>query len=175
MTVYRTFSHGVGQCPGQVAVPLVYDESLSIEQQIAVLAGQIQSLTSDYVTKDELADDLAGILGRLESATRDLMKYTDREVSTLGATLRGLIGAIEAGAMAWDVTEGIYNEATRAARNAFDDVTVHGVSVETLSECGLDVDGIAECGLNVRGLAVWAGPVLVDGFEPEGVFFSEEV
>ena len=67
------------------------------------------------------------------------------------------ISAIEAGAMAWDVTEGIYNEATRAARNAFDDVTVHGVSVETLSECGLDVDGIAECGLNVRGLAAPTG------------------
>lgn len=173
MTVYRTFSRGVGQCPGQIAVPLVYDESLSIEQQIAALAGQIQALTSDYVTKAELDDDLADILKKLEYAVDDLMRYTDREIGNLDATLRGLIGAIEEGALSWDVTEGLYNEATRAARNAFDDVTVHGVSVETLSECGLDVDGIAECGLNVRGLAVWAGPVLVEGFEPEGVLYTE--
>ena len=48
MGIYYPFLGGSRTC-NQITTPLVYDESLSVEQQIACLFGKIANIDSDFV------------------------------------------------------------------------------------------------------------------------------
>ena len=55
MGIYYPFLGGGRTC-NQITTPLVYDESLSVEQQIACLFGKIANIDSDFVTTVEFDD-----------------------------------------------------------------------------------------------------------------------
>lgn len=159
MGIYYPFL-GSGRTCNQIATPLVYDESLSVEQQIACLFGKI----GDVVSKAELDDFKRQVHAEQVEQTSQLEGYTDTEVAKLDKSLRDLIAGLQVGLFVWNVTVGAYTDNVRAMRDFFNDVTVHAITVDQLAQLDLTVDQLANCGLNVRGLAVYSGQLIGDGF-----------
>lgn len=169
MGIYYPFLGGGRTC-NQITTPLVYDESLSVEQQIACLFGKI----GDVVSKAELDDFKSQLHAEQKAQTKQLEGYTDTEVAKLDKSLRDLIAGLQVGLLVWNVTVGSYTESVSAMRDFFNDVTVHAITVDQLAQLDLTVDQLADCGLNVRGLAVYSGQLIGDGFVPEGIMYDEE-
>ena len=163
MGIYYPFLGGGRTC-NQITTPLVYDESLSVEQQIACLFGKIANIDSDFVTTVEFDDFKSQIHAEQVAQTEQLEGYTDSEIANLDKELRDLIAGSQVGLLIWNVTVGRYTGNVRAMRDFFNDVTVHAITVDTLAQLDLTVDQLAECGLNVRGLA--------DDFVPEGITYD---
>lgn len=169
MGIYYPFLGGGRTC-NQITTPLVYDESLSVEQQIACLFGKI----GDIVSKAELDDFKRQVHAEQVEQTSQLEAYTDAEIDKLGKTLLRLIDDLQVGVLAWNVTVGSSTESVSAMRDFFNDVTVHAITVDQLAQLDMTVDQLANCGLNVRGLAVYSGQLIGDGFVPEGIMYDKE-
>lgn len=173
MAIYYPFL-GSGRTCNQITTPLVYDESLSVEQQIACLFGKIANIDSDFVTTVEFDDFKNQIHAEQVSQTEQLEGYTNSEIDKLDKNLRDLIASLQIGALIWNVTVGAYTGNVKAMRDFFNDVTVHAITVDQLAQLDMTVDQLANCGLNVRGLAVYSGQLIGDGFVPEGIMYDEE-
>lgn len=163
---------------GQVVDPLVYDENLTIAQQIACLYTYFHSMDSNFVTVQTFEDFLAALDAEQEAQTETLEQYTDDEIAKLYTALMAEINKLVGGQMIWDVTQGARENDIETMRNLFNDVTVHGLTVDqltdaTYNEAALTVDSLADCGLNVRGLAVWGGQYLIPDAMPEGILYTE--
>lgn len=171
MAIYYPFL-GSGRTCNQITTPLVYDESLSVEQQIACLFGKIAGIDSDFVTNVEFDDFKNQIHAEQVSQTEQLEGYTDSEIDKLDKNLRDLIAGLQVGMLVWNVTVGAYTGNVKAMRDFFNDVTVHAITVDTLAQLDMTVDQLADCGLNVRGLAVFSGYLEGDSFVPEGVMYD---
>lgn len=171
MGIYYPFLGGGRTC-NQIATPLVYDESLSVEQQIACMFGKIANIDSDFVTTVEFDDFKSQIHAEQVAQTEQLEGYTDSEIAKLDKELRDLIAGSQVGLLIWNVTVGKYTGNVRAMRDFFNDVTVHAITVDKLAQLDLTVDQLAECGLNVRGLAVFSGYLMGDDFVPEGIAYD---
>jgi hypothetical protein len=171
MGIYYPFLGGGRTC-NQIATPLVYDESLSVEQQIARLFGKIAIIDSDFVTTVEFDDFKSQIHAEQVAQTEQLEGYTDSEIAKLDKELRDLIAGSQVGMLIWNVTVGACTGNVKAMRDFFNDVAVHAITVDTLAQLDLTVDQLAECGLNVRGLAVFSGYLMGDDFVPEGIAYD---
>lgn len=171
MAIYYPFLGGGRTC-NQITTPLVYDESLSVEQQIACLFGKIAGIDSDFVTTVEFDDFKNQIHAEQVAQTEQLEGYTDSEIDKLDKNLRDLIAGLQVGMLIWNVTVGAYTGNVKAMRDFFNDVTVHAITVDTLAQLDMTVDQLADCGLNVRGLAVFSGYLEGDSFVPEGVMYD---
>lgn len=171
MANYYPFLGGGRTC-NQITTPLVYDESLSVEQQIACLFGKIANIDGDFVTTVEFDDFKNQIHAEQVSQTEQLEGYTNSEIDKLDKNLRVLIANLQVGTLIWNVTVGTYTDNAKAMRDFFNDVTVHAITVDTLAQLDLTVDQLAECGLNVRGLAVFSGYLMGDDFVPEGITYD---
>lgn len=173
MGIYYPFLGGGRTC-NQIATPLVYDESLSVEQQIACLFGKIANIDGDFVTTVEFDDFKNQIHAEQVSQTEQLEGYTNSEIDKLDKNLRDLIANLQVGTLIWNVTVGTYTDSVKAMRDFFNDVTVHAITVDQLAQLDTTVDQLADCGLNVRGLAVYSGQLMGDGFVPEGIMYDKE-
>lgn len=173
MGIYYPFLGGGRTC-NQITTPLVYDESLSVEQQIACLFGKIANIDSGFVTTVEFDDFKNQIHAEQVSQTEQLEGYTNSEIDKLDKNLRDLIASLQIGTLIWNVTVGTYTDNVKAMRDFFNDVTVHAITVDQLAQLNLTVDQLADCGLNVRGLAVYSGQLIGDGFVPEGIMYDKE-
>lgn len=173
MGIYYPFLGGGRTC-NQIATPLVYDESLSVEQQIACLFGKIANIDGYFVATVEFDDFKNQVHAEQVSQTEQLEGYTNSEIDKLDKNLRDLIAGLQIGTLIWNVTAGAYTDNVRAMRDFFNDVTVHAITVDQLAQLDLTVDQLADCGLNVRGLAVYSGQLIGDGFVPEGIMYDEE-
>lgn len=175
MRCYPTF--GCTTLPNcQLITPLVYDESLSYEQQIACLMGQMKKVAEyaeQFVTNNVFQEFVAFMEKDQNEQTEELEQYTDKQVLVLKAYLVSLIDQITAAMEIWDVTHGRFNRNVDSMRNLFNDVTIHAITVDTLASLDLTVDQLAECGLNVRGLAVFSGYLVGDDFVPEDIEYSD--
>ena len=171
MGLYYPFLGGGRTC-NQVTTPLVYDESLSYEQQIACIFGKLSEIGESYVSATEFDDYKGKAAADQEKQTGELEGYADAAVSALDKKLRKLISDLQVGMMLWNVTVGEYTGNVQAMRDMFNDVTVHSITVDTLAGLGMTVDELADCGLNVRGLAVFSGYLVGDGFVPEGIMYK---
>lgn len=165
---------GGGRTCNQIATPLVYDESLSVEQQIACLFGKIANIDGDFVATVEFDDFKNQIHAEQVSQTEQLEGYTNSEIGKLDKNLRYLIANLQVGALIWNVTAGTYADNAKAMRDFFNDVAVHAITVDQLAQLDMTVDQLADCGLNVRGLAVYSGQLIGDGFVPEGIMYDKE-
>lgn len=173
MAIYYPFLGGGRTC-NQITTPLVYDESLSVEQQIACLFGKIASIGSDFATTAEFDDFKNQIHAEQVSHTEQLEGYTNSEIGKLDKNLRDLIANLQVGTLIWNVTAGTYADNVKAMRDFFNDVTVHAITVDQLAQLDMTVDQLADCGLNVRGLAVYSGQLMGGGFVPEGIMYDKE-
>ena len=173
MGIYYPFLGGGRTC-NQITTPLVYDESLSVEQQIACLFGKIANIDSDFVTTVEFDDFKNQIHAEQVSQTEQLEGCTNSEIDKLDKNLRDLLASLQIGTLIWNVTVGAYTGNVKAMRDFFNDVTVHAITVDQLAQLDMTVDQLANCGLNVRGLAVYSGQLIGDGFVPEGIMYDEE-
>ncbi len=173
MGIYYPFLGGGRTC-NQITTPLVYDESLSVEQQIACLFGKIADIDSDFVTTVEFDDFKNQIHAEQVSQTEQLEGYTNSEIDKLDKSLRDLIASLQIGTLIWNATVGTYTDNVKAMRDFFNDVTVHAITVDQLAQLDMTVDQLADCGLNVRGLAVYSGQLMGDGFVPEGIMYDKE-
>lgn len=159
----------------QLITPLVYDESLSYEQQIACLMGQMKKLTAyveQFVPNSVFQEFVKFMEKDQNKQTEELEQYTDKQLLALKTYLISLIDQITAAMEIWDVTLGRFNNNVDSMRDLFNDVTVHAITVDTLAQLDLTVDQLAECGLNVRGLAVFSGYLTGDDFVPEGITYD---
>ena len=169
MAIFWPFRNG-NTC-NQITMPMVYDESLSIAQQIACIMGKVQQLETDEVTQEMLEQLVQWINQDQAEQTTELKQYSDNSDKALEARLIAFIQTLEKGMLTWDVTHGRYTSSVEAMRNLFNDVTLHAITVDTLNTLDLTVDGLADCGLNVRGLAVYSGWLLGEDFTPEDVTY----
>lgn len=173
MGIYYPFL-GSGRTCNQITTPLVYDESLSVEQQIACLYGKIAGIDSDFVTAVEFDDFKNQIHAEQVAQTEQLEGYTDSEIDKLNKNLRDLIAGLQVGMLVWNVTVGAYTDNVKAMRDFFNDATVHAITVNSLAQLDMTVDQLADCGLNVRGLAVFSGYLIGEDFVPEGITYDGE-
>lgn len=171
MAFYYPFLGGGRTC-NQITTPLVYDESLSVAQQIACLFGKIKSMDTDFVSTDEFKEFINQLNNELDKIKSDAETYTDGEIANLDNKLIKIIEQLQIGMRIWNVTVGKYTENVTAMRDFFNDVTVHAITVDTLANMDVTVDGLTDCGLNVRGLAVFSGYLVGDDFVPEGIMYS---
>lgn len=171
MAFYYPFLGGGRTC-NQITTPLVYDESLSVAQQIACLFGKIKSMDTDFVSTDEFKEFINQLNIELDKIKSDAETYTDVEIANLDNKLIKIIEQLQIGMLIWNVTVGKYTENVTAMRDFFNDVTVHAITVDTLANMDVTVDGLTDCGLNVRGLAVFSGYLVGDDFVPEGIMYS---
>ena len=171
MAFYYPFLGGGRTC-NQITTPLVYDESLSVAQQIACLFGKIKSMDTDFVSTDEFKEFINQLNTELDKIKSDAETYTDGEIANLDNKLIKIIEQLQIGMLIWNVTVGKYTENVTAMRDFFNDVTVHAITVDTLANMDITVDGLTDCGLNVRGLAVFSGYLVGDDFVPEGIMYS---
>lgn len=171
MAFYYPFLGGGRTC-NQITTPLVYDESLSVAQQIACLFGKIKSMDTDFVSTDEFKEFMNQLNIELDKIKSDAETYTDVEIANLDNKLIKIIEQLQIGMLIWNVTVGKYTENVTAMRDFFNDVTVHAITVDTLANMDITVDGLTDCGLNVRGLAVFSGYLVGDDFVPEGIMYS---
>lgn len=173
MALYYPYCVGGALC-NQITTPLVYDESLSIAQQIAAIMGRLSEIDTTYLPLDQFQEFLNQLNAEQASQTSELEDYTDTSVSNLRTELIKLINGLQIGMLIWDVTQGAFDDNVQAMRDLFNDVTVHAITVDTLANLeGLTVDGLANSGLNVRGLAVFSGYLEGADFVPEGITYSE--
>lgn len=173
MALYYPYCVGDTLC-NQITTPLVYDESLSIAQQIAAIMGRLSEIDTAYLPLDQFQEFLNQLNAEQAAQTSELEDYTDTSVSNLRTELIKLINGLQIGMLIWDVTQGAFDDNVQAMRDLFNDVTVHAITVDTLANLeGLTVDGLANSGLNVRGLAVFSGYLEGADFVPEGITYSE--
>lgn len=139
-------------------IPKFYWDVKSQEQRIKVICCLVQQLIDESKDFDATVTELRNAL---DSAISECKSYTDSEIGELRAQLMLLIEQLESGALAWDVTTGEYKAPTDAARDSFNDVTIHDITVRVLSES----DGANEpdCSLetSVCNLEIWEVCVLV--------------
>lgn len=163
---------GSGATCNQITTPLVYDESLSIAQQIAVIMGKINSIDEKYVDETELKTVIDELNKELTTIEKRVNARTDAELRSLLVKINDIIESLQVGALVWDVIRGRYTTSVEASRNVFNDVTVHAITVDALANLDLTVAQLAECGLNVRGLAVFSGYLVGDTFKPVGIEYT---
>lgn len=155
--------------PFQKTTPLVYDESLSVAQQIAKIFGMYQEITGSMVTTDSLQaaiDEVRRYVDQVSSQiAQDALAYTDERFSELADALADLDEAMRV----WNVTTGGYDRSEDAIRALFNWVTVHSATCAQLAEWG-SVDQLTDSGLTVYGLAVYSWWLWGRNFTPDGVF-----
>jgi hypothetical protein len=173
MCVYYPYM-GTGATCNQITTPLVYDESLSIAQQIACIMGRIKEIDTSFVHTSQFADFLEWLKKDQDAQTADMREYTDAEVKDAANALLKLIEETQKGMMLWNVVLGKFYANTNTMRDIFNDLTVHAIDVDTLAELDMDVAQLSECGLNVRGLAVFSGYLLGEKFRPLGVVYEDK-
>lgn len=165
--------------PNAVTWPLVYDESVSIVQQIAYIMGAVNEVNErqgDWANKSDLATLWADFLADQAAQTKALQGYADAQDAKVTAELMVEIQKIGKSMMVWDVTQGAFAESTVAMRNLYGWLAVHAVTVEELAASTVTptVAQLAAHGLNVRGLATWSTE-LKDGWtEPAGIRYEGE-
>lgn len=172
MGVYYPYM-GTGSTCNQITSPLVYDESLSIAQQIACIMGRIKEIDTSFVHTSQFADFLEWLKKDQDAQTADMREYTDAEVKDAVNALLKLIEETQKGMMLWNVVLGKFYGNTNTMRDMFNDLTVHAIDVDTLAELDMDVAQLSDCGLNVRGLAVFSGYLMGEKFQPLGVVYED--
>lgn len=159
-------------------MPNIYFNVISDEERIRAICKAIDDLymiENSYLTIQAFNDFLAQLEKDQTAQTQEAHAYADAQDTNLLAQVKALIEQLQIGMWIWDVTQGAYAENVEAMRDLFNDVTVHGISVDTLATLpAATVDTVAESGLNVRGLAVFGGYLVGGDFTPEGIAYQNE-
>lgn len=159
-----------------VTWPLVYDESVSIVQQIAYIMGAIneQHLEIDGLMTDaEFAEWLKQYETDRDNDGKAANTYTDEQVKNAVNYLHWLIDQLAMSGITWDVTQGVFTDTVTAMRNLYRWDSVHAITVKQLADNVETVAALAASTLNVRGLATWSYELVADWSEPDGIRYVE--
>lgn len=151
--------------PFQKTVPLVYDESVSMAQQVAAIMGKLCELAQNQLSKEELEALRQWFIQDQAVQTDQLQRYADSKFNDIQQWLYDQMCAYPV----WDVTQGGLNRNRETMRNLFNDLTLHACTVDELAEWG-SVDQLADSCLNVRGLAVYSWYLFGSTYVPNGVW-----
>lgn len=158
-------------------MPNIYFNVISDEERIRAICKAIDDLyniENSYLTIAAFNEFLTQLEKDQTAQTQEAHAYADAQDTNLLAQVKALIEQLQIGMLIWDVTQGTYAENVEAMRDLFNDVTVHGISVDTLATLpAATVDSISTSGLNVRGLAVFSGWLTGSDFIPEGVWHND--
>lgn len=158
--------------PNGVTFPLVYDESVSIVQQIAYLFGGYKQLTEveqSFITQDVFDDFLAALSQDQADQTAALQEYADAGDAKTLAAAKALIDKIVATNLIYDPTQGRLVDSVTAMRNLYTWLSVHAITVDQLTASVETCEALAAQTLNVRGLATWSFELVEGWTEPEGI------
>lgn len=144
--------------PNAITSPPVYDESVSIVQQVAYLFGYIKSLgdtLSGYLTADEFNAFLDSLKIEQAEQTAEAHKYADDRDAELRRDLVKMINEMVVAETIWNPTSGAYGNSVDATRDMMRWLAVRALTVGQLADL-LSVEELAATKLNVRGLATWS-------------------
>lgn len=136
----------------QQVTPLVYDESLSYEQQIARLFGDTTDLEHNKLGKGEFQEFMDWLLDTFG----DFEGLIEHEMGRVYTKLLEKIEKLQGEQLTHNVVVGELTRSVDAMRAMYNDLAAFGLSVEELGRMDISVDGLAESGLNCRGLAMWS-------------------
>lgn len=158
--------------PNAVTFPLVYDESVSIVQQIAYLYGAYQTLVEQergflpITTFEEFLEQLSEDQAAQTSA---LEQYADAGDARTLAAAKALIDKMAFANAVYDPSVGAMAPSIDAMRHAYKWLAVHALTVEQLAASVATVADLAAQTLNVRGVATWSAELMDGWAEPDGI------
>ncbi|WP_307997728.1 hypothetical protein [uncultured Bifidobacterium sp.] len=155
-------------------LPASFDDALSYYEVICKLTEKVNEVI-DFNNGiqgqiDSVNDKLNQVDGDISSIRSDISELSERvenyksELLGLITELYDLLRHLAKGMQQWDCQLGVYTDTMHSQRDMFNDITVHGITCDDLTDTVNTVDALADCGLNVRGLAVM-GLWLVDNFD----------
>lgn len=154
--MYFNCCHGLYSVDNYIT-PLVYDESVSYEQQLASLMHSIKELAtnqSNYLLVSKFQEFLSNLEKDENEQNAALKDYVQAQVERLKKDIQKEEKINSQGYKIYSVQHGDYVQNKESMRELFNDITIHSLTVEELAECGKTVDEVANSGLNVRGIAV---------------------
>lgn len=154
--MYFNCCHGLYSVDNYIT-PLVYDESVSYEQQLASLMHSIKELAtnqSNYLLVSKFQEFLKKLEVDENEQNASLKDYVQAQVERLKKEIQRKEKDNAQGYKIYSVQHGDYTQNKESIRELFNDVTIHSLTVEELANCGKTVDEVANSGLNVCGLAV---------------------
>lgn len=147
--------HGLYDVDNYVT-PLVYDEAVSYEQQLASLMKDIKELAHDqtnYLLLSKFYEFLKNLEKDEEEQSKQLKNYADTQVKRAKKELEQEEKQKSHGYKIYNTQHGDYEQNKETMRELFNDVTIHSLTVEELANSDKTVEDVAESGLNVQGLA----------------------
>lgn len=168
MGVYYPYM-GTGATCNQITTPLVYDESLSIAQQIACIFGALKRIEETSVDAAEL-QALREYFDTMQKAQTDaLEKYADavgdeaaRNLANESRRLEALIANVSAGALAiLDPTMGqSRRSADIVAERVYDFDRYFAITAKDCDACALTAKQQSEAGYTARDYDVCGSMVM---------------
>lgn len=168
MGVYYPYL-GTGATCNQITTPLVYDESLSIAQQIACIFGALKRIEETSVDAAEL-QALREYFDAMQKAQTDaLEKYADavgdeaaRNLANESRRLEALIANVSVGALAiLDPTMGqSRRSADIVAERVYDFDRYFAITAKDCDACGLTAKQQSEAGYTARDYDVCGAMVM---------------
>lgn len=157
--------------PNAITWPLVYDESVSITQQIAYIMGALNEENNRfglYLTLPAFREFLDRLDEEQSAQDTALMAYANQKDAMLRAALEKQIENIVAGQLIWNPTKGKMTDSVASTRDMFRWLAVHALTCDQLS-ASCTVQELAEQSLNVRGVATWSAELMPGWIEPAGI------
>ena len=154
----------------RVTPTLVFDDSISYEQQMAGLAGRVERLVADKLDKSEFEE----FYNWLVDVFAHQGEYIDHQ---MGRVYRQLKHDLELDVETGDtvsVAHGGMERSVDAMREMYNDLAVFGITVDELASLNdFTVDDLTQCGLTCRGLSMYSD-WLVCNRVPECVEYDGE-
>lgn len=145
-------------------IPKLYWDIYSTEERIKRLAREYDKL-SHYASS--IADTVNGLSDEVETELQNALDEVQRLLSEMNEEWRAILEQLQESSTDWDVQQGYATSSVEAMRDMFNDVTVHGITVDELNALDYTVDSLAESGVNCRGLAVMGTMLSNDDRTPQ--------
>lgn len=160
---------------GQVTTPMVYNESLSVLEQISIAYGKINQLDenmSSYLLISTFNEFVKNLEADQIEQDEELKDYSDTANERLRLWMLDQLAEISEGVLDWDVTTGAYAPSREAMRRLFNWLSVDALSIADLNDTNLTCLAVANSGLNCRGYATY-NRELVTKFVPSNIHYQE--
>lgn len=160
--------------PAQIVTPLVYDESISYEQQIAMIFGKMKEVSeaiAGYLTITAFTQFVEALDKEEKNQTDELKKYTNDLTNALKIYVDNAIRDVSIGAIeVLDPSTGEVMSVENAISNSYNDLRYWALSwndIDTYTENKTynEFDAILD-DFTVREIDLFASIVLLDDFDP---------
>ena len=149
---------------------LVFDDSISYEQQVAALGGRIERLLVDKLDKQEFEEFYQWLV----TVFMHQGEYIDHQMGRVYKQLRQDLKLDAETGDTVSVAHGGMERSVDAIRELYNDLAVFGITVDELAALeDFTVDDLTDTGLTCRGLAMYSD-WLVCNHTPECVEYDKD-